>query len=587
MWPAGGEARADESTLSAPQEDSSSGADGGGYSTTNVQEVGVDEPDIVKTDGEILVSVANSALQVFSVADGTPAKVGTLPLGEADQYVDATLLLDGDRAMVFVRDNSVIAYDSVAESAPAPADVREIAPMVPTTPVTKILLVDLSEPSRPTVTDTLEVDGSNIDARLVDGTVRVVVSSQPTLAFPMGEDDWNADEDDLIARNKATIAESEIDDWLPSYRLTSGDDESAGRLVDCENLHHPQDFAGFSTVSVLTLGFDELTAGSASGVLTSGDTVYASTDRLYVATFAAQWAIPFGDTAIVPRDDTKVATGIHAFDITGGEPARYVASGEVEGRVIGRYAFSEHEGVLRVATTTEDWSPNAAASESQLITLTERGAELVELGRVGGLGKTEQIYAVRYFGDTAYVVTFRQTDPLYTIDLSDPAKPTVTGELKITGYSAYLHDVGDGRLVGVGQEADPDGRIVGAQISLFDVSDPAAATKLDGHVVRDGWTEAEWDPHAFLFWPDTRDLVVPMASSTSQGALVLEVTDDAVTERGTVTRAGETQSPEYWVGTPMRSLVVGETLLTLWSDGLQANALGDLGLRGWAPYDEA
>ena len=130
--------------------------------------------------------------------------------------------------------------------------------------------------------------------------------------------------------------------------------------------------------------------------------------------------------------------------------------------------------MLRVASTEEPawWGTGPQEeSESFVTTLGERDGALVQLGRVGGLGKGERVYAVRFVGDTGYVVTFRQVDPLYTLDLSPPSRPAVLGELKIRGYSAYLHPLGDDLLLGVGQDATEEGRVLGTQLSLFDVSD--------------------------------------------------------------------------------------------------------------------
>ena len=551
----------------------SAGADGRAaapaHSTTTVQEAGVDEPDIVKTDGRLVVTVVGPNLKVVDTTGAAPVEVGSLKLG--DEYADASVLLEGDRAVVFVRTSPMIAYDTRMSFAPMPGELT-----------TQVLLVDLSDPASPTVEATLDVDGDYLDARLVDGVVRMVVSTSPALEFPMTEADLNRSEDELTARNKTIVAESTIDDWLPSYRLTSGGTESSGRLVECDRLEHPEEFAGFTTLSVLTLDLAAgLTSGDAVGVLTDGDTVYASTDRLYVATSRWTSVEPAADLALLP--DGNTTTGIHAFVTEGNEPARYVASGEVEGRILGRYALSEHDDVLRVATTTDRWdaSPEADQSESQLVTLTERDGELVELGRVGGLGKGEQIQAVRYFGPTAYVVTFRQTDPLYVLDLTDPAAPAVDGELKITGYSAYLHEVGAGRLVGVGQEATAEGMTVGAQVSLFDVADPAAPTKLDGHLVENAYSQAEWDPHAFLYWPETSQLVVPIDGEAVHGAVVLTVGADALTEQGVVTYAGDGSAEFY--PTVLRSIVIGDSLYTLWSDGMQVNELDGLELDHWLP----
>lgn len=587
----------EELAATAPQAgDSAGGADGSAarqpHSTTNVQEAGVDEPDVAKTDGRLLVTTAGGDLRILDVTGEAPRELGRLALTEPqakpqpDQpeayllpdpgYVDASVFLSGDRAVVLVRQNSMIAYDMAVTYPEGGAP--------PTT--TTVLLVDLSDPAEPAVESKLVVGGSHIDARMVDDTVRLVVSSYPELQFPMTEDDWNRPEEELTERNQGIVAESGIEDWLPSYTFTQGDaDPVTGQLVGCEQLRRPDEFAGFSTLSVLTFDPGEgLSADGTVGVLTDGDTVYASQDRLYVAT--TRWGDPFpaADAAIRPMPGpAEVTTGIHVFDITGNVPAKYLASGEVEGRIIGRYAMSEHEGVLRVATTIESMTGNTDTSESVLYTLEEADGELVPLGEVGGLGKGEQIYAVRYFGDTGYVVTFRQVDPLYVLDLSDPASPTVTGELKITGYSSYLHDGGDDRLIGVGQEASDQGQTIGAQVSLFDVSDPSAPAKLDGHVVPNAWSQTEWDPQAFLFWADTDQVVVPLETMTGPSALVVRLGDDTVTEQGQITR---TEAPREGWTQLRRTIVVGDALYTVWQDGVQANGLDDLEPRGWVPFGQ-
>ena len=128
-----------------------------------------------------------------------------------------------------------------------------------------------------------------------------------------------------------------------------------------------------------------------------------------------------------------------------------------------------------------------------------------------GLGKGERIYAVRFLGDAGYVVTFRQVDPLYTLDLSRPGTPRVVGELKIPGYSAYLHPVGEDLLIGVGQDATAEGRQLGTQVSLFDVSNLASPARLDQRkLAAAGSSEAEWDHHAFLWWAPAKLAVIPL-----------------------------------------------------------------------------
>ena len=175
-------------------------------------------------------------------------------------------------------------------------------------------------------------------------------------------------------------------------------------------------------------------------------------------------------------------TEIHRFDTTDPTKTVYRATGTVPGFILNHYALSEHDGKLRVATTEEPiWAPGAEReSQSTVTVLDQQGNRLVRIGSVTGLGKGERIYAVRFMGDQGYVVTFRQIDPLYTLDLRDPTAPKVVGELKIPGYSAYLHPVGEGRLLGIGR----DGADV--QASLFDVSNPAAPHRRRAAAVRPG-----------------------------------------------------------------------------------------------------
>jgi uncharacterized secreted protein with C-terminal beta-propeller domain len=175
------------------------------------------------------------------------------------------------------------------------------------------------------------------------------------------------------------------------------------------------------------------------------------------------------------------------------------------------------------------------------------------------------------------------------VDLRDPAKPVVTGELKITGYSAYLHPAGDDRLIGVGQEASAQGRVQGTQISLFDVGDPAKPNRLAQYHVKGGHSEAEFDPHAFLYWPQTGLLVVPLNTYKSgradqkSGALALKVTDGAITELGFLEHPVE--AGNMYSSTIRRSLVINGTLWTVSSRGLMASDLGNVTQQAWVPFN--
>lgn len=170
------------------------------------------------------------------------------------------------------------------------------------------------------------------------------------------------------------------------------------------------------------------------------------------------------------RYDGGAKTQLVRFSRTG-DGLEFAAEGCVPGSLLNQFSMDEYDGVLRVAVTETDRN---GESTNSLYTLRQEGGALVVAGALTGMGITERIYGVRFFGETGYIVTFRQTDPLYTLDLSDPERPRLCSELKITGYSAYLHVYGAGRLFGFGNEATQDGSVQSLKLTMFDTADPSA-----------------------------------------------------------------------------------------------------------------
>jgi len=472
------------------------------HSTTNVHERGVDEPDLVKTDGRRLVSVVDGKLRVVDLA--SRRLTGTLELKDGPVQ---HLLLHGDRALLIapwytaVRDGGVRS-EPLAGDGGVTADIA----IAPAQAGSRLVLVDLT--GRPRLLSTLSVDGAYVDARQVGGIARVVVRSWPRLRFE--HPDRTGSENSAVEANRRIVERSRIEDWLPSYRLEQGGTRTEGRLLDCARVSRPTSYTGRSMVSVLTFDIGRpLGTGDPVTVVADGDTVYATAESLYVAHRSERfWIAEQGGVATRPPASR---VEVHKFDISGAGRPAHIASGVVEGTLLNQYSLSEHDGHLRVATTSDEGAaPSANESASAVTVLAQRGRNLVRVGGVGGLGKGERIFAVRFIGPVGYVVTFRQTDPLYTLDLADPRHPRVVGELKINGYSAYLHPAGDGRLIGVGQDATAEGAQLGTQVSLFDVTDPARPRRVAQHVVRSGYSEVESDPHAFLYWPQSGLVVVPV-----------------------------------------------------------------------------
>lgn len=566
------------------------GAGGDGFSTTNVQEEGVDEPDSVKSDGKRILAVARGRLNYVVPAGDRPRIAGSMKLPDGGGY---ELLVAGDRALVMQRGGWYVEGDRAASPLPRSWQNRER---------TTILVVDVADPERMRTVATLHFDGSYTSARMIDGIARVVLRSSPRpIEFVAPKDGSPAEQRRAQRLNRDKVRRTPLDTWMPEYLL---DDRrgpvrrvTGGAVTPCSKVHRPKEFSGVSMITVTTIDPHHPTPDKGVSVLGDAGIVYASPQRLYVATnrFDA-FPIPLGAgpavDAVAPARRQTIETEIHSFDIAGRGAARYLATGKVEGTVLNQFSLSEHRNVLRVATTVDAFD---GKSESFVTTLVQRDNALVRIGRVGNLGKGERIYAVRYIGDLGYVVTFRQVDPLYVIDLSDARKLRVVGELKIPGFSAYLHPVGDGLLLGVGKEATEDGRVTGTQVSLFDVSDAAAPKQLFRHQLGQGHSDAEYDHHAFLWWAPRRLAMLPIqiydvvaqegSSRPSQpfaGVVGLQVEPEAGIDE--IARLEHPSSKEFGLVGISRSLVIGDRVFTVSENGIASSALAaldDTRFAGW------
>ena len=532
--------------LGAPVEEDASG--------TNVQEAGVDEADLVKTAGSRIFAIASRRLHAVHV-DG-PRLLGSLELPGYGHE----LLLRGDRLLV-------ISHDAPAGPTPL-LDAPVIEPLGGAPGVTVLTEVDVKDPAAMRVVRTERMRGVHVSSRLTGRTARVVVWTRPRAMFE-------------------PALRAAVRGWLPrrALRRRGLGKPTFRRAAPCRRVLRPASFSGTDVLTVLTIDLEKgLPAVDSDAIMSGGQVVYASQHSLYVAT--QDWTpIPGTPGAELPG---RSFTTIHRFATGDPGSTTYRSSGRVPGYLLNQFSLSEYGGVLRAATTEDPlwWAgEDRIDGQSHVTVLDERDGALRKVGQVGGLGRGERIFAVRFIGPAGYVVTFRQVDPLYVVDLERPAQPVVRGELKIRGYSAYLHPLGGGLLLGVGQDATDAGVELGTQLSLFDVSDPSRPRRLHQAAVAGASSQAEFDHHAFLWWA-RRDLaVVPInvvgGRLTRGGEWFQGAAGFRVERAAGIAEVGRAAHPDAPI---LRSFVLGGRLFTLSDAGIEANSLDNLAEQGWLAF---
>ena len=545
-WRSGGFEGDMAASTEAPASDESSGADFApmpGTSTTNTQEANVDEGDIVETDGRYVYSIIDSRVRSVDINNATLVSEIDLPQG------DSQMVLAGNHLVV-----ATMIWTSVAD-----------------TVVSNFTITNGSLELRRR--DHLE--GSLVSMRAVNGQVHIVLNSSflNRLDFVSPRDGSQDSLDAAEKRNIEVVNDMEVEDFVPRTfeEGPMGTWGSKSPVLDCVNLGHPSDFSGWGVTWVASIDMNssaEVPVGTI-GILAQSTSSYTSTESLYIST--TRW-----DDAVyeefVSSGQKPPYTDIHAFAFSSeASDLSYVASGRVEGTLLNSYSMSEYDVVLRVATTSYDYDFGGGQDNGVHI-LKVKDAELVEIGAVNGMGRGETIQGVRFDGPRGYVVTFRQVDPLYVLDLSDPAAPELVGELKVPGYSTYLKPIDGDRIITVGMAGTETGQITGVQVSVFDVSDPGNPLQVATAEIAQ-WSEATSDPHAFLWWAETDQIIVPkelvcaeIGGTGCESAVVLKLDGATLTEQGRLFQ---------WF--PIRRAVIAQNqLVTVSAGGTKVSRLSDL-----------
>ena len=448
----------------------------GSFTGTNNQVLGVDEADFVKTTGEHTFIISGGYLLIF---DSWPA---------AETTEDARLKLEGEPVELLIHNDIVLLISRIYKSGLTP----QAALITDRYYVnTRISLIDVSDLTNPQLIRETDVEADYITARKVGQFAYLVTSAYFDL-YPFIQDADAVKMEDVIP-------------LLRDDNLLDSAQPSLGPISECAETFQPETENGTGTVTILSFDLDNpQQAIQRQTLLSSSGLVYANQQSLYIAStenYFWQWLpVIEGDRA------PKPGTTLHKFSL--GAKPQYQASGRVNGFVLNQFSMDEHNDLFRLATTEHNWWANAAPINSLFI-LQQIGMDLTIRSQLDGLGKPgERIYSARFMQDKGFIVTFQQTDPLYTLDLTDPDQPRIAGELEIPGFSTYLHPIGDDLLLAIGRSADASNTL---DLSLFDFSAFDNPILLDRQSVGvDGYSLAEYEHKAFTWFPEQKLLALPV-----------------------------------------------------------------------------
>lgn len=589
MEAASGVVSADKSTPASPSATSAeANAD---YSQTNVQVDGVDEADSAKTDGSFIYQISSSRVLISDISNpSAPKLAATLEYPPAEGFYPQELYVDEGHLIVIGQSSIAIPMQVDAsnekaspDSVNSPDAKMGIMPQRPMRTSVQTRIYELDGSGHPKLTRETELEGGYISSRKIDSALYVVTTKYNNIYY--------------------------ANDFEPTYSdsTITGDP----RTVPLGNIRYFPESPDTSTLLIGAIDLDRPSQEmQVSAYLGSGQTIYASAKHLYVT---ISKYVPSGETF---RQETQV----YKFRLDQGNIV-YVGEGTVPGTILNQFAMDEYEGYFRIATTKGDmWGSGESKSTNNVYVLDE---QLKTVGTLENLAPGERIYSTRFLGGRAYMVTFRNVDPLFAIDLRNPAKPTVLGQLKIPGYSDYLHPYDENHIIGFGKgtvelpskgfgSEETIAFYQGMKIALFDVSDVSHPKEMFKEMIGDRGTSSEllYNHKALLFSKAKSLMAFPVelmeikdkkpieqggfpayGQFTYQGAYVYHIDlNKGFTLQGRITHLTQddlSKSGQYgfdYAKSVRRILYAGDTLYTLSDSMLKANEMSSLRERGALTY---
>jgi inhibitor of cysteine peptidase len=562
------------------------------YSETNIQVEGVDEADIVKTDGEYIYVVSGGNVTIVKAYPPEEARVVSkisLTGGIAGIFIN------GDKLAVFETEYGIyplyegeIAYDLPSsseevnettgddETSCAPPQTNGSAaddetrtsssssepkngnttaeepprnpvptePIVYEPPTTSIKVYDISDRGNPVLTRNFSVDGNYFSSRMIGDYVYVVATQ------------W------------AVFIETDV--FLP--RVHSDNETEVIAADDIYYYDLSDSSYSFTSIVALNIQNDAQEPTHQTILLGGTSTIYVSQNNIYLTFPNYVW-----------QENETMKTTVQRIKINK-QAITFAAQGEVPGYILNQFSMDEHSGYFRIATTTNNWRTFAEATSENNVYVLDMNLNIV--GKLEDLASGEQIYSTRFMGDRCYLVTYRQIDPFFVIDIANPTEPKVLGYLKIPGFSGYLHPYDENHIIGIGKQD------TNVKLSLFDVTDVTDPTETAKYIVEAEYSDSPvlYDHKAFLFDKPKQLLALPVStnllrlrdgnSNYWQGAYVFDISLDGIELRGGITHMEDGFVVDgkyyYYDYTVQRTLYIDNVLYTISSMKVKMNNLETL-----------
>ena len=520
---------------SANSDSATSGAsDTASHSETNNQVEGIEEGDIAVTDGQYIYSLRDDT--VF-ITDTVKMKVAS-KIELKDKYPSKLLIHDN---------KLIVLYDQYIGSV---TEDHRYAGII----MTQIAIYGVANHEKPTLIREVGQEGYQVGVREYDDILYVVTNAMP---------------------NYWLMREGEEVELRPQL-FDSKDEALTHVAIDKISIFPGSNEANYTIISAIDLNEYETAEMKVETYLGAGSGIYMSTEAIYMTApvympLAASTDLAMNSAMLVMNNNTE----LYKFAVDGTN-IEMTARTTIEGSVLNQFSMDEYNGYLRVATTTGNAWGSEGDSNNNLMIYDEN---LNEVGKLTDLARGERIYSARFMGEKAYIVTFRETDPLFVIDVADPKNPTVLGELKITGFSNYLHPLDDTHLIGIGYDTkveidsyskQPIVYTMGMKISLFDVTDVDNPIEVDNEIIggRGTYSDVQHDHKALYRDQANGHYGFPISiydedQYVGSGALVYHITPKGIELAGDFVKKAQGEQYEEWETMVRRLLYIDNTLYTI------------------------